>query len=407
MWHVDEGTLHAYLDGALEAGGSPGPETVEAHVQACAECAARLEEAARLHERARAILRTGAPEEVPIPEFDQIRARTQRTRRAAPSRRRWVPPLAWAASVVLAVAAGWSVRGALLGPEVAALTSELGPAGEPSPAARVAAERAAATVADSGEAAAVVAAAPAGQAAAEREPTPRVEAPGEKPPPALEQRERLARAEARLGLEAGARAEADRIEIAPTTLAAPAVEAADRAAAVEAAAGKDSAQARLAEDARSRMRAEAARVPPPTLARPGASGALSAARWIPVDESAAVEWLDAPLVRAEALPIAGVAIARVEGVPVARAIYALEAGRFLELFQWREPAGAAFRPAHPAAMQEPEMLRGEPGAYGFAILEARREREAAVAILARGADRVLARAAVPMDSLRALAGRVR
>ncbi|MGH7338052.1 MAG: anti-sigma factor family protein, partial [Myxococcota bacterium] len=53
MSHVDEGTLHAYLDNAL-----PPSEraTLEAHLTGCASCRARLAEERALVARARELL---------------------------------------------------------------------------------------------------------------------------------------------------------------------------------------------------------------------------------------------------------------------------------------------------------------------------------------------------------------
>lgn len=111
MQHVDEGLLHARLDGQLAALG-PGREAeVERHLAGCAECRARLEEARAVRDRADALLR-GDPVAVEVPPFEALVARPAPRAR----RRRRGPPLAWAASIVLAVGAGWLARSALQGP---------------------------------------------------------------------------------------------------------------------------------------------------------------------------------------------------------------------------------------------------------------------------------------------------
>ena len=100
MSHVDEGTLHAYLDGAL-----PPDERaqVEAHLAACAECQERLAEARSLIARADALLALALPGEKAAPPLHELR------RRPLWWQVRW--PVAWAASIMLAVGLGWMVRG--------------------------------------------------------------------------------------------------------------------------------------------------------------------------------------------------------------------------------------------------------------------------------------------------------
>jgi len=87
MPHVDEGTLHAYLDGQL----TPADvREVERHVKACAACAARLDEERALIARATAILEQAAPP----------RAKPRHVRRSLRL------PLAWAATVTIAFVMG-------------------------------------------------------------------------------------------------------------------------------------------------------------------------------------------------------------------------------------------------------------------------------------------------------------
>ncbi|HEX6938505.1 MAG TPA: carboxypeptidase regulatory-like domain-containing protein [Longimicrobiales bacterium] len=115
MWHVDEGTLHALADGELETVAGERSAQVEAHLAVCAECAARLEEVRRFRSAARAILRSASPETADPPPFEAILARARadapggalRPRRPAPR------TLAWAASIAIAVGAGWFARAAL------------------------------------------------------------------------------------------------------------------------------------------------------------------------------------------------------------------------------------------------------------------------------------------------------
>lgn len=111
MSHVDEGLLHAWLDGALHAEGGDEALEVECHLAACADCRARLEEARRLRDEAAAILAAAEPPALPVPPFEEILARKATMPPRAPGRpaprRRAALPLAWAASLALALGAGW------------------------------------------------------------------------------------------------------------------------------------------------------------------------------------------------------------------------------------------------------------------------------------------------------------
>jgi hypothetical protein len=100
MSHVDEGTLHAYLDGELAP---VERERVDTHLKGCPACQARLAEERAIIERASRLLGMAAPPERAMPPLDQLRRPpvTWRLRR----------PLAWAATVVLAVGLGWFARG--------------------------------------------------------------------------------------------------------------------------------------------------------------------------------------------------------------------------------------------------------------------------------------------------------
>jgi hypothetical protein len=102
MSHVDDGTLHAYLDGELspvEVG------RLDAHLAECQSCRARLEEERTLIERASKLLGIAAP---PTPQRAATPLHQLRRPRAAWSIRL---PLAWAATLFLAVGVGWVLRG--------------------------------------------------------------------------------------------------------------------------------------------------------------------------------------------------------------------------------------------------------------------------------------------------------
>lgn len=101
MSHVDDGTLHAYLDGELAP---PERERVEGHLAGCASCRVRLDEERSLIERAARLLDFAAPEEAgAAPPLQSLRR--------GPLRWRFRVPLVWAATVVLAAGLGWYLRG--------------------------------------------------------------------------------------------------------------------------------------------------------------------------------------------------------------------------------------------------------------------------------------------------------
>lgn len=109
MQHVDEGLLHAWLDGERAALEPAAADEVRRHLAGCGECRARLEEARDLRTRAEALLRGGDPAgvEVDVPPFETLAARP------APARHGRGRMLAWAASLALALGAGWLARAAL------------------------------------------------------------------------------------------------------------------------------------------------------------------------------------------------------------------------------------------------------------------------------------------------------
>ncbi len=109
MSHVDEGALHAYLDGALDEYPPAEARRIREHVETCAVCGERLAEEREVRDEAHAILGQAAPE-VTVPTFEELRAyvRAQQPRTKLSVR---VYRLSWAASVVLALGTGWMLRG--------------------------------------------------------------------------------------------------------------------------------------------------------------------------------------------------------------------------------------------------------------------------------------------------------
>jgi hypothetical protein len=118
MPHLDEGLLHAYLDNALG-------EDVELHLRECPECRANLEKARLLKEGADAILTGVAPVEIAMPPFEELQAKAESRGGKSPRKDanttvgrlrsfNQLRSIAWAATVVLAVAVGWYARSTIL-----------------------------------------------------------------------------------------------------------------------------------------------------------------------------------------------------------------------------------------------------------------------------------------------------
>ena len=117
MSHIDDGALHAYLDGALEDYAASEAKHVREHLETCGACAQRLEEERGIRNRATSILALATPQ-VETPSFEELKAYVQATR---PAKRRVsvrLYRLGWAASVVLALGVGWMARGGELDPAV-------------------------------------------------------------------------------------------------------------------------------------------------------------------------------------------------------------------------------------------------------------------------------------------------
>ncbi|HEX8358649.1 MAG TPA: carboxypeptidase-like regulatory domain-containing protein [Longimicrobium sp.] len=97
MQHVDEGRLHAWLDGEL-----PDEErAVERHLEDCEACRARADEERRIRAAASSILLGADPGEIAMRRMVAVPA--------ARRPRRWVA-VGWAASVLLALGIGWVAR---------------------------------------------------------------------------------------------------------------------------------------------------------------------------------------------------------------------------------------------------------------------------------------------------------
>lgn len=110
MSHVSEGILHAYLDGALDELSGGEADAIRDHIAGCGECAAQLGEARAVREEAISILGGTLPA-IEMPPLEDLRARAAVMPVAPRDTSRRLNRLGWAASVVLAVGAGWLLRG--------------------------------------------------------------------------------------------------------------------------------------------------------------------------------------------------------------------------------------------------------------------------------------------------------
>ncbi len=109
MSHVDDGALHAYLDGALEEYPIAEARRVREHLDVCAECSERLESARRVRSDAHAILSMAAPI-ADAPSIEELKSYAERTRKIPPRVPVHGRRLSWAASVILAIGVGWVMR---------------------------------------------------------------------------------------------------------------------------------------------------------------------------------------------------------------------------------------------------------------------------------------------------------
>jgi hypothetical protein len=121
MRHVTDGELHAYLDGALDLLPEGRGEEVRDHLSFCEACQDRLQEEERVRAEAGALLGAPGMGEFTLPSFEELRERaeaqgageggsTDLGQRAVNAPRRRLLrglPLAWAATIVLALGVGW------------------------------------------------------------------------------------------------------------------------------------------------------------------------------------------------------------------------------------------------------------------------------------------------------------
>lgn len=110
MRHVDEGALHAWLDGELDAFPAAEAQGIREHLEHCEACALRLEEERRARDAAEGILAAAPVDLSGLPSLEEMRARARRevgSGGGAGGTRARGRQMAWAASIVLAAGAGW------------------------------------------------------------------------------------------------------------------------------------------------------------------------------------------------------------------------------------------------------------------------------------------------------------
>ena len=109
--HLSEGELHALLDDALDELGEARAGEVREHLCVCATCRDALSEEEWVRAQADEVLALSAPCATEVPPFEALVARaggSDRQPRAAGLPR--AARLGWAASIVIALGAGWAAR---------------------------------------------------------------------------------------------------------------------------------------------------------------------------------------------------------------------------------------------------------------------------------------------------------
>lgn len=343
MSHVDDGQLHAYLDGALP-GGLEARRQLEAHVETCDDCRALLDAARADREGASDVLGLLDPTEVGVPPFEQVLARRGVGETGADtSRPRFSPAtlaFARAAVVLVALGAGWIARGVVNAPDGSA------------PVAQVAlAERPQETVAAPPATAPAAEPAPEPPAAA----TPQQEA---RAPAALERPAEVADAALEEAVPAGR--QAVRSADAPPSALGLAARAARPAAT----------PARTDELVEQANAADAAPAPasPPQVVGGLASidaAAVAGAAWTDTNPAEATARLGRALLEIEGLPWSRMELAQVDGAVLVRTIHPLGDVE-VELVQGAPPTRVATQAAAESRANGPA-LAGQRDGLGFLL----------------------------------------
>jgi len=119
MRHVTDGELHAFLDGALDLLPQDRGDEVRDHISNCPVCRERLQDEELIRSQAEEILGDPGLGEIALPTFEELRERAEApgsgplllTKEPDQGIRYRGPvkglPLAWAATIVLALGVGW------------------------------------------------------------------------------------------------------------------------------------------------------------------------------------------------------------------------------------------------------------------------------------------------------------
>lgn len=107
--HLTEGELHALLDGALDQLGKARAVEAREHLRECTLCRDALSAEERVRAQADEVLALSAPRVAEIPPFETLVARAGSNSGAPPRAARLsrAARLGWAASIVIALGAGW------------------------------------------------------------------------------------------------------------------------------------------------------------------------------------------------------------------------------------------------------------------------------------------------------------
>ncbi|CAN5459905.1 hypothetical protein BH24GEM3_BH24GEM3_19340 [soil metagenome] len=437
MLHVDDGQLHAYLDGELALLDAAGAAEIERHLASCAECRARLEEERATRERAHAILRGSGPVGLSEPAFEALAARTAAAvpPRSASRRVRPAAALAWAASIVLALGLGWFGRELLLRPselQVAAEATSADAASLP--------ETRAAEAAESDTRPLAAAAPPQVETPAQSDAAAPTAAAQSTPPARLPEPRAAAVARGRVIGESGAgipnvqvyipaanagtltRADGSYTLQVPAGHIPPSGELAIRATVIgmqtatqqvvlkpgeEVAQDFELRPATLALEeivvtggARPTLERQA---PQPTARAAALAAAAGEVRWEPVEHREAERRLGGRLRLVPGPRVVAIAATVEQGATLVRTLQELEGGGTLELLQRREAAGdeAVALARQPARRAQREAAAPVPLAMDAAAAESLTTIE-----IRRDGYRITARAPLPADSLRALLAQV-
>jgi anti-sigma factor RsiW len=125
MSHIGDGELHAWLDGALDQLGEGRAAQVREHLRGCAACREALVAEEAVRARAVEVLALAAPRVAEPPPLETLVERARAREDVAPARRMSrVARFGWAASVVIALGAGWMARDLGIRPVAAPAVAE-------------------------------------------------------------------------------------------------------------------------------------------------------------------------------------------------------------------------------------------------------------------------------------------